>query len=179
MKKNVVSIILSILLVGSLIGVFMLSQNQTTCPECKECICEEKNCPILEEAREWTKLAIGSYTQNAYAGGFNLDGIDGIKVDDIESLNEILKNNRDKDKIINDIKKYDLENGTYILFESGMSGCGGAAPGIAEILIKDDLAILVKNKIKTTPGESTCMAYITNVYGIYIPLKISEYIIIK
>ncbi|MBO5095981.1 MAG: hypothetical protein J6B98_03825 [Bacilli bacterium] len=178
MKKNIVIIILSVLLLGSLIGIFMLSQNVTTCPECEVCMCDEKNCPKLEESDDWSKLAVGSYTQNIYAGGFNSNNKNGIKVDDIKVLDEVLKNNRDKDRIINDLKKYDLDNGTYILFESGMSGCSGDAPGIAEILIKDDLTILVKNKYKTSPGEETCMGYITNVYGIYIPLKINNYDIV-
>lgn len=114
-----------------------------------------------------------------YAGGFSSDRIDGIKVNDIESLNEILKDNKDKDKIINDLKKYDLENGTYIIFESGMSGCGGDAPGISEILVKDDNAILIINKTAISSGENTCMRYITNVYGVYIPLKINNYDIVE
>lgn len=179
MKKNTVIIILSVLLLGSLVGIFMLSQNVTTCPECEVCMCDEKSCPKLEESDDWSKLAVGSYTQNIYAGGFNSNTINGIKVDDINVLDEVLKNNRDKDRIINDLKKYDLDNGTYILFESGMSGCGGEAPGIAEILVKDDTAILIKKKKVANQGESTCMQYITNVYGIYIPLKINSYTIVK
>lgn len=62
MKKNIVIIFLSVLLIGSLVGLYIVSQNQTTCPTCKVCMCDEKICPKLEEFDDWSKLAVGSFT---------------------------------------------------------------------------------------------------------------------
>lgn len=181
MKKNIVIIILSILLLGSLIGIFMLVQNKYMCPECEvckneECKCEEKTCPKLEKSDDWSKLAVGSFIQNVYESSDKISNT-GVRITSKDDLLEYINNNKDKNKIIEDFEKYDLKNGTYILFESGTSGCGGSAPGIKEILIKDDTAILIKEK-KYTPGENTCMQYITNTYGVYIPLKINNYTIV-
>ncbi len=178
MKKNIIIIILIISLVGALVGIFVLVQKQTTCPACKVCMCDEKNCPKLEKSDEWSKLATGSFIQNVYESSDKISNT-GVIVTSKDDLLEYISDNKDKNKIIEDFEKYDLENGTYILFESGTSGCGGSAPGIKEVLIKDDNAILVKNTIKTSFNESTCMEYISNVYGIYIPLKISSYSIVK
>lgn len=179
MKKNIIIIMLIVVLVGALVGNFILSKMQNSCPKCEVDNCDEKNCPKLEEIDNWNILTNANFSQNVYSNGFDWDNQNGINVSESEILSEILKNNKDKDKILNDIKKYDLESGTYILFESGTSGCGGIAPGIEEILLKGDTAVLIRESIERFPGENTCMAYITNVYGIYIPLKINNYVIVK